>query len=177
MRTAFRAMVLAFVVLLIAAVPATAAESHDLWAMFEGPTVGFNDDPEAVSARCPDGFQWIIQNAGDGWVQSPFYSGPVTFENEHCSAWLAFNPGRATGRVGAGVHTFTTPDGDVLALEYHGGFTFEGDLDVGVWQSNANLIYTVVDGTGVFEGASGHGSFGAVDNSGLGVGYMFGTLY
>jgi hypothetical protein len=40
-----------------------------------------------------------------------------------------------------------------------------------------HLIYTVVDGTGVFEGASGHGSFGAVDDGGWGVGYMFGTLY
>lgn len=177
MRTAFRGMILALAVLLMAAVPATAADSHELWSMFQGPTVGFNDDPDAVAARCPDGFQWIIQNAGDGWVQTPFYTGSVSFENEHCSAWLAFNPGRATGRIGSGMHTFTTPDGDVLTLAYHGGFRFAGDLDVGVWQSNVELIYTVVNGTGVFAGASGHGLIGAVDNSGFGSGYVLGTLY
>lgn len=177
MRSAFRAIALAIVVLLVAALPAGARNTQDVRLSYEGFTVGFNPDPGAVADRCGEGFGWILQVAGTGEMRSPHYTGPVDFFGEHCSQWVAFNPPRGVGVIGGGVQIWTTPSGDELVFSYQGGFKFEGDVDAGVWVSNVDNTYTVIDGTGVFEGLIGHGRMNVVDNSGYVVGHSAGSLY
>ncbi len=159
---------------------AMANNSHQLKGTIEGPTTGFIPDPAAVAARCPDGFEapmaWILQTAGTGELTTLGYTGPVTYSSEHCSRWLTFPDGKTVGKVGDGLLTMSTPSGDQLNLSYNATFVFEGDLSIMVWETKVNMRYTIVGGTGVFEGASGRGHFAVTDNSGYGTGGLEGSL-
>lgn len=156
-----------------------AGNSHQLTTTFEGPTTGFITDPLAVAARCPEGFQWILQSAGSGEMVSPGYAGQFTLTTEHCSRWVTGPPDRATGkvvgRIGRGLMTMTTPVGD-LTMAYDGTFVFEGDLSISAWVSKVNSSNAIVGGTGVFAGASGHGHIAITDQSGYGSGHHEGSL-
>lgn len=161
MRRHFRTVVLLLVaIVVIGAAPAAAGSSHSFKATWEGPTFPPITDPDILAARCPAGFEWIFGGFGTGMMTSPVYSGPFTYENDHCSRWVTFDPERGTGRLvgkaAAGINTITTPVGE-LTLEYTGTWVLEGDVATLDFTANVNMRYTIVGGTGVFEGASGHG--------------------
>jgi hypothetical protein len=84
-------------------------------ASLEETEVGFNDDPAAVAARCPAGFEWITQTAGSGELTSEAFTGPVAYSSEHCSRLIAGTlTDHAVGKVDAGLATLVTPSGDQL---------------------------------------------------------------
>ena len=67
---------------------------------------------------------------------------------------------------------------DALSIEFGGTWTFDGVMAPPIFTSSLNLHYTIVGGTGMFDGASGHGSLSlanTVDVPG-GVDTMAGTL-
>ncbi len=112
---------------------------------------------------CPAGFEdgWRIGSSGSGELLSPVYSGPVLVDELHCSRWLARDPsqpGPAVGDVADGRLTFTAvghPESR-LVLSFAGVFQLTGD-PTGAFFSRITLQVTIVDGTGVFAGASGSG--------------------
>jgi hypothetical protein len=161
--------------MLIAATPAMACGSHRMKAGFEGVTTLFNPDPVAVAERCPDGYQWILGTAGEGYLKTPVYRGEMTMVAEHCSRWLT-EPGEvAEGQLTAGFMTMYAPTGDELWLKYRGFFHFEGDLE-GEYESTVRMKYKIVGGTGVFEDASGRGFFRLVDIGVMQVGRLKGII-
>ena len=103
--------------MVVGAAPAAAANAMTAW--LEGITVGFNPDPAAVAARCPAGYEWILQTAGSGELTSEAYTGPVAYSTEHCSRVLAGTlTGHAVGKIDAGVLMLVTPGGDMLHAAY-----------------------------------------------------------
>jgi len=146
---------------------------------FEGAATGFIMDPAQVAARCPEGFQWILQNEGAGDMVSSTYTGPYTFTAEHCSAWLTGPPslgtGPVVGMIGAGLITVNTSVGS-FGMAYDGRFVFQYQGSVTSWLSDVNAHFTIVDGTGDFEGASGHGHSAITDDSGFATGHDEGSL-
>ncbi len=128
-------------------------------------------DPGAVSARCPTGFQWILETFGSGELTSDVYTGAFTYSGEHCSRWTTSPPDSADrtfpGRVGDGVLTVTTPEG-ILVLTYSGAFAFRGDVTLPEFTTKVWLRYQVDghDSTGVFAGTSGRGVLWGNDQTG-----------
>lgn len=169
------------IVLAFTAMPAAAAHDTDpLRGSFEGGSMPIFD-PEAVAARCPGGFQWILQTFGSGQLTTDVYTGDFTYSGEHCSRWLTGPPDSPDrgfpGRVGDGVMTLTTPKGD-LVLSYAGIFTFRGDVTIPDFTSKVRMRYRV-DGdksTGVFEGASGRGPLFVEDHTGYTTGRLVGSV-
>jgi hypothetical protein len=150
--------------LVLAAAPAAAGSSHGLKAEFEGPTFPPIHDPAEVAKRCPAGSEWIFGGVGEGTMTSSVYSGAFEYENTHCSRWIVFDPERTTGKyVGKaddGIFTMTTPRGD-LEFAYEATWVFEGSLigDPPPFTADIRVRYTIVGGTGDFEGATGSGRF------------------
>lgn len=158
-------------VLLLSSMPAATAHGASLMrAELEGGSRPIFE-PEAVGARCPAGFEWILQTFGSGEITTDIYAGGFTFSGEHCSRWLAGPPESPDrqffGRVGGGELTLTTPEGD-LVLSYGGGFAFQGDVTIPEFTSRLLLRYRVEggDSTGIFEGASGRGLLLGRDQTG-----------
>jgi len=166
-------VVVAFV--LVAATPATACGPHRMKVGIEGQTVGFNPDPTAVAERCPDGFEWILQTAGTGYLKTAAYHGEVAFRGEHCSRWLTPPVDRALGQIGDGLMVLTTTDGDELWVAYEGYFKFKGDTAT-EWISRVKARYSVVGGTGTFEDAEGRGMMRVIDETNVTSGWLRGGL-
>jgi hypothetical protein len=140
------------------AVPAAGA-SHSLKATFDGPTFPPVTDEGELAARCPAGSEWIFGGVGTGEMKSAVYSGVFEYENDHCSRWVVFDPerttGKSVGKAAAGMMTVTIPGGDELELRYEGTWVLEGvppDFDASI-----RLRYRIVDGSGIFAGATGSG--------------------
>ncbi len=153
-----RVAVLLAALTVVGATPAAAGNA--MTASLEGFVVGFNQDPDAVAARCPPGFpQAIVQTAGSGVLTSEAYTGPVAYSSEHCTLLLVVTEhDLAVTRADAGELTLVKPDGDELYAAYKQPGVFTGDLTlVGPSQHRANGPYTITGGTGIFAGASGHG--------------------
>jgi hypothetical protein len=68
-------------------------------------------------------------------------------------------PSGAQGKLDAGIMVFTFSDGE-LTLAYQGSWKFAGDLSTGEGIADVHQSYEVLDGTGIFEGAKGHGQIG-----------------
>lgn len=163
MTKALRVAVLLAALIVVGATPAAAGNA--MRASLEGITTGFNPDPAAVAARCPAGFEWILQTAGTGELTSETYAGPVTYTTEHCSRVLAGTlTDHAVGKIDAGLLTLSA-NGDELYATYQGTFVFNGEVGV-AWRSDVSQSFVITGGTGDFEGASGHGHFPGVDNNG-----------
>lgn len=177
-RTAVKwVVVLALLAALFVVGVAPAAAGNALRASLEGTTVGFNPDPADVAARCPAGSQWILQTAGSGELTSAAYTGPVDYSTEHCSRIVAGDlTDHAVGKIDAGRLTLVTPSGDELYATYRGTFVFNGDVESNTWRSDVSQSFTITGGTGIFAGASGHGYFSVVDNSGAATLGMNGSL-
>jgi hypothetical protein len=145
----------------------------------QGSIVGFNQDPDALAARCPPGYpQAIVQSVLMGVFTSEAYTGPVTASSEHCSLLLVVTEhDLAVIQIDAGVLTLRTPGGDELYATYKAPGVFTGDLTlVGPNQHRANGPYTITGGTGVFSGASGHGHLGILGGSEGGTWELNGSL-
>jgi hypothetical protein len=174
MRKLLGAAVLLAALMVVGATPAAAGNA--MRALLEGTTIGFIDDPAAVAARCPAGFEWILQTAGSGELTSEAYTGPVDYTSEHCSRLLAGTlTDHAVGKADAGLLTLVTPSGDRLNVTYRGTFVFNGDTAV-AWRSDVSQSFLITGGTGVFAGASGHGHLPTVDNSGAVILALNGSL-
>lgn len=168
-------------VLSLAAMPAATALGADVvHGELEGGSMPIFD-PDAVAARCPEGFEWILQTFGSGELTTDVYTGEYTYSGEHCSRWLAGPPDSSDrtffGRVGDGVLTLATPEGD-LVVSYAGAFAFRGDLTIPEYTSKVWLRYQVDgdDSTGVFAGASGRGLLLGEDQTGYQVVRLVGWL-
>ena len=164
------------------AIPVAAAHDADLLrGNFDGGSMPVFD-PEAVAAQCPAGFEWILQTLGSGQLTSDVYTGTFDYSGEHCSRWLTGPPDRADrwylGRVGDGVMTLTTPEGD-LVLSYAGIFAFRGDVTIPDFTSKVWMRYRV-DGDqsrGVFENAFGRGFLLVEEHTGYQTGRLLGSLH
>ncbi len=163
MRRLTRTLVLLLVALLVVgAAPVAAGGSHGMKASFATDTFPPILDPDVVAERCPAGSQWIWGGFGTGTMTSAVYTGDFTYENTHCSRWIAFDPERSTGRqvgkTAAGLAVITTPEGE-LWLEYAGTWVLRGDVTTLDFTADLHLRYTITGGTGVFTDASGHGRY------------------
>jgi hypothetical protein len=173
-------LILALMLSLAAMPAATARDADVVRGELEGGSIPIFD-PEAVAARCPEGFEWILQTFGSGELTTDVYTGEFTYSGEHCSRWLAGppdSPDRAfLGRLTDGVLTLATPEGD-LVLTYAGVFVFRGDPTIPEFTSMVWLRYRVDggDSTGVFAGASGRGLLLGEDQTGYQVVRLFGRL-
>jgi hypothetical protein len=147
--------------------------------MLEAEIVGFgfpNYEAAAIADRCPEGYEWIYTTVGGGEMTTAEYTGGFEAFGQHCSRWISHAPTDPDrfyrGRVGAGMLTLATPEGD-LVVHYRGMFKFQGDLTIEPPEFTAriSLVYRV-DGdssTGVFAGASGVGVVKGVDKLEAGV--------
>ncbi|HEX6232002.1 MAG TPA: hypothetical protein VFZ63_02640 [Jiangellaceae bacterium] len=151
-------------------------------------------DPDQVSQRCPDGWVErmgvILVVQGTGELTTELSDEPMTvqFEDTHCSVprppaetWFPLLGGDrnyATPiQMESGIMQFTTTDGlSTLTVHYRGPGVMKGDiflLEPGDTNTHTfNGPYEIVDGTGIFEGASGHGRI-----SGTAVATHDGTLF
>jgi hypothetical protein len=89
--------------------------------------------------------------------------GPFTYSSEHCSRVVTMIPGGAQGKLAAGIIVLTFDTGE-LTLAYSGSWKFIGDLTTGDGIAKAQQSYELLDGTGIFAGAKGHGQMGGVDD-------------
>jgi hypothetical protein len=165
----------------LASMPVATAHGVDvLRGDFEGGGIPIFD-AEAVAARCPAGFEWILQTFGSGELTTDVYSGEFTLSGEHCSRWLTGPPDspnrRFPGQVGDGELTLATPEGN-LVLSYAGVFALQGDLSIPEYTSKVWMTYRVDGGesTGVFHDASGRGVLFVEDQTGYQTGRLVGWL-
>lgn len=157
------ALVVALVV--VGAWPASAASPMRASLVVSGANVTF--DPETVVARCgPRVPQGLVESWGSGELTSEAYSGPVRFEDVHCTVLAVQTPAEVAAiRIHAGLLTIITPHGEFsLAFEAPGVFT--GVFGVVPWRHTGDGPYTITGGTGIFAGVSGHGHVRVLDDSG-----------
>lgn len=148
--------------LAIAVAPAASAvDAGPFQGPMDGWETGYNPDPSAVAARCPTGYQWILQSEGVVELESDVYDGQLTLVNEHCSRWThppsSLDYSVLPGQIAAGEMVLTTPGGDTLEFATGGMFVFKGSLATMEYTTEVRLAYDIVGGSGLFEGASGHG--------------------
>lgn len=151
-RVAVAASLAAFV--LVGASQATAGVAME--ASMEGAVVGIIEDPAAVAARCPPGApQAIVRSTGSGELTSVVYTGPVVYTEEHCTLLLAMRKdmGLIVAYIRAGEMDITTPAGDALSIAFKAPGVIYGPEGA----HRLNGPYAITSGTGIFDGASGHG--------------------
>jgi hypothetical protein len=165
-----RLLILTFVIALGAMVvqAAAAVDAGPMSGTLVGGTVGFNPDPGAVEARCPTGSQWILSTVASVDMESDIYTGTLWATNDHCSRWVHAPRGTGDetlpGKIADGKMIMTTPGGDTLVLATRGTFVFRGDtVTFSSFTSDVRIVFDIVDGTGIFEGATGHGTIRMVD--------------
>lgn len=152
---------IALVLVLIAAMPAVAENDgphgHSFHATIDGWETGFSPGPNP--GRCPAGTEWMIFTAGSGVADG---YGAFEFTTGHCSRVVTLTPSGAVGKLAAGVMVLTFDEENVLELGYKGTWQYDGDLTTGEGIAKVHQSYEVLDGTGMFAGAKGHGHVGGV---------------
>jgi hypothetical protein len=164
MRRVFRFSVVLLALMLIVSSPAMAgddpSQGNSFHASLDGWETGFIPGPFIPEGRCPAGTEWILQTAGGGEAAG---FGTFDYTSEHCSRVLTLTPAGAVGKLAAGIMVLTFDDGE-LTVAYEGTWKFDGDLTTGEGIAKVHQSYEVVGGTGIFEGAKGHGYLGGVDD-------------
>ncbi len=173
-KSVWKIAVLLTAFMLLAAAPAMACGGHRLKGNYEGVTVGFNPDPDAVGERCPEGFEWILSSAGTMEVKTRVFKGDMAVASEHCSRWLTPPEGKAWGQIGGGLMILSAGE-DELHLAYEGYFRFKGDVTT-EWVSKVAVHFRVVGGEGAFEDAHGRGLMFLKDETNLQSGRIKGLL-
>lgn len=111
-----------------------------------GALVGFDEEPDILAKGCtPVGapLLWRFTSEGSGTVS---HLGRVTYHFTHCT--------HVDLTITEGVLTLTAASGDTMVLNYTAHVTQYTPGDpVAVWEQE----WTVADGTGRFEGATGSG--------------------
>jgi hypothetical protein len=137
----------------IAAVGASPAAADRPEAPHDVPFRGVSSGTDSYGppSDCPaPGASWRYSNAGTGEFA---HLGAVASEVTHCT-WF---DSPTTGHFGPGTNILTAANGDTLTLTQWG--TFELLVTDGVVShSHADLHWTVLEGTGRFDGASGAGT-------------------
>lgn len=130
-------------------------------AVFEG-----SDYIVMPPTDCPPGAWWRYFFEGTGQMS---HLGRVHIDVTHCTT---FDPATGTGFFGPGTMTVTAMNGDVLVLEDTGTFVFDG-VD-----SQIDLHWTVLEGTGRFVGATGGGDASVATNvpTASSAGEMWGSI-
>ena len=154
------AMALAIVPVASAAAGGGSSQGHSFHASVDGWETGFIPGPFIPEGRCPGGTEWILLTAGGGEADG---FGTFEYTSEHCSRVVTPTPVGAVGKLAAGIMVLMFDDGE-LVLAYEGSWKFDGDLTTGEGVAKVRQSYEVIGGTGVFEGAKGHGSMGGVDD-------------
>ena len=145
------------------ALPAGAGnEGKGFKATIDGAETGFLPDFLIPEGRCPDGTGWMLFAGGVGEAEG---YGAFMWTTAHCSRPIAPTPDGAVGKLAAGELVMMFGDtGDVLRIAYDGQWKFSGDLMTGDGIAKVHQRYVVMGGTGMFEGATGHGRMNGVDD-------------
>jgi hypothetical protein len=154
------AMALAVVPVASVASDGGSSQGNGFHAYVDGWETGFIPGPFIPEGRCPAGTEWILLTAGGGEADG---FGTFAYTSEHCSRVVTPTPAGAIGKLAAGIMVFTFDSG-TLTLGYQGTWKFDGDITTGEGIAKVHQSYEVIGGTGVFEGAEGHGSMGGVDD-------------
>lgn len=155
MTKTFRILALVAIIGLIGAVPAMAVP--DSGVPLKGSIVGV--DAYGDPSTCPAGTSWRYFSTGP--LQMSHLGGGDS-DVTHCTV---FNEETGTGTFGNGTITLTAANGDSLVLAQSGTFYIEGDPSPG--GGGLSIIdgqWTVVDGEGRFEGATGNGTLTGVSD-------------
>jgi hypothetical protein len=132
--------------------------------------------PAEVAARCGPALpQGIVGGTASGEMTSEVYTGPLTATDEHCTLLVnVTNDGQlAVAHVRLGEMTLAAPGG-TLEIAYEAPGVIHGPVFLGPNVHTGNGPYTITGGTGIFEGATGHGHFsgtGVFDGSVFDVNY------
>jgi hypothetical protein len=153
-------LALAFAVVPMASADGGSSQGNAFHASVDGWETGFIPGPFILEGRCPAGTGWILLTAGGGEADG---YGTFEYTSEHCSRVVTPTPAGAVGKLAAGIQVFTFENGE-LTIAYQGTWKFDGDLTTGDGISKIHTSYEVIGGTGIFEGAKGHGSMGGVDD-------------
>ena len=141
------------------------AQAAQVWSAtgavpIEGTLVG-EDWNDFEATDCDPGASWRFHSAGTGQIEGV---GDVDFVLTHCTVW---DPEAGTATFGDGTITFTTAEGDTLVIAqagHAGGVPGAEPGSLIGWTLGA--VWDVVDGSGQFEGATGHGWIGGLGDIG-----------
>ena len=126
-------------------------------------------DPNQVRANCPAGFAergaLLLRTQETVQAESDVYSGSMqSLADQHCSVprppmstWLDGSRDVTPIQLEAGRMTLATSAGHQLFISYRAPGVIKGDL-FGLNTHTFNGSYTITGGTGIFAGATGHGS-------------------
>ncbi len=122
--------------------------------------------PDEVEERCGSAeFQAIVGGSASGEMRSGVYTGPFTLTDEHCTRLVNIrNDGLlSVAHIRLGEMTLTATEAEgTLEISYKAPGVIHGDVFVGPNVHTYNGPYTVTGGTGIFDGATGHGHIGGV---------------
>lgn len=166
--------------LMLLAAPAAAITSTFRAATTQAVVVAVTGDPAQIAANCPAGFAergaLLLKSQFTVQVESDVFSGTMhSLADQHCSVprppmdtWINGTRTVTPIEMEAGHMVLATSAGDELFLDYRAPGVIKGDL-FGLNTHTFNGPYTITGGTGVFEGATGHGAlFGEVQATATG---------
>lgn len=154
--------------LMMAATPAGAATSTFRAQSTEMRVTSLSFDPDVVAANCPAGFAErggaFLTEEETMQVESSVYTGTLqSVSDQHCSVprppmstWVDGTRKATPIELEAGHMVLATPAGDQLFIDYRAPGVIKGAL-FGANTHTAHGPYTITGGTGIFEGATGHG--------------------
>ena len=151
--------------MLVGASPVTAAGV--IKASLEVTWLNVIGDPEAVAGRCgPEVPQVIVRGAGTGELTSEVYTGPIGWVEEHCTVGVdQASAGVLVDRIHTAFVTISTPGGE-FSYAYEATGVFTGVYGIVPWRHTGEGPYTITGGSGIFDGATGHGHLSVLDDSG-----------
>ena len=158
-------VILSVLAMALAIVPTASADGgssrgNAFHASVDGWETGIIPGASIPEGRCPTSAGWILLTAGDGEADG---LGTFHYTTEHCAWLVETTPARFVGKLAAGIMVLDFEDGE-LTLAFQGNWRFDGNLNTGEGIGTFNQSYEVIDGTGIFAGASGHGSMDGVDD-------------
>ena len=122
--------------------------------------------PEEVEARCGSAeFQAIVGGTASGEMTSEVYTGPITLVGEHCTLLVKIrNDGLlSVAHIRLGEMTLLATEAvGTLEMAFKAPGVIHGDVFLGPNVHTYNGPYRITGGTGIFEGATGHGHIGGV---------------
>ena len=180
MKRLFRLLAAATAAVMLVAAPAAAATSTFRARTTQAAVVAVISDPGQIAANCPAGFAergaLLLKSQFTVQVESDVFSGTMqSVSDQHCSVprppmhtWIGGTRTVTPIEMEAGHMVLASPSGDQLFLDYRAPGVIKGDL-FGLNTHTFNGPYTITGGTGLFEGASGHGAlFGEVQATATG---------
>lgn len=154
----FRAIALALLMVVLGTSTAAATPDQPGHTVpIQGSVVGLDPGPDFENPGCPaqppPAVPWRFESSGNGNLA---HLGKVDFDLANCTTWY---PEEDLRLEIAGTMTFTAPNGDELVIAHRATGLFVPGSATAPWTITE---WTVHDGTGRFEGASGSGVGNAV---------------